>query len=875
MLASISKLWRNLFHKKTIERELDDEIRTYVDMLTAEKMATGMSPKMARRQALIDAEGIEQVKEQVREIRRGHAIEGIAADLRQALRTLRNNPGFAILATLMLALGIGATTLVFSVFYSVLLKPLPFREPDRLVQIWEARPQKGWQQASFTEANFWDVRAMSKAFEGAGAFTLADMNMTGSGDPQHLTVGRVSAQFFHILGVQPLLGRVFFTDEDQPGRDNHAVLLGHRFWITQFGASPSILGKTLRFDGQSYRVAGVLPAGEPWLNDADAFIPLVYSPAASRGSFEFSVIARLAKGVSLEGARSDLAAVCSRLAKLYPANDTGMAIKIKPASAWGADAKLRSALWVLLGAVGFLLLIACVNLANLLLARATARLREITIRSALGASRIRIIRLVLGEAFVVGFLGAGLGLLLAWQGLDLIRAANLDGIPHISEIGLNGWVLGFTLVITLLVVICSGLVPALQAPRHDLAAALREGDRSQAGNRSQYRLRSALVTSEVALSLILLIGAGLLIRSFDKLLHVNRGFQTSHRIIATVNMPGSYDGNRIDQTVRAYNSRVSSLPGVQAVAAASSRPVLGWDSGMGIVAADRPDPANGNVPWASWRFITSDYFRAMGIPLLQGRTFSEREHKGAPWRIVISQKLAELFWPGQNPIGRKAILWKGQGNEVAEVIGVVGNIRDHGLDSDPTSIVYIPYYGTGWPVAQFVVRAAESPASLVPLLRSSLAEIDPSLPLSDVRTLQDIVDASVGTKRLNTILLATFAGIALILAMTGIYGVLSYSVAKRTAEIGVRIALGANPKRIFVLIAGQGMRPILLGIAIGLGGAAALSRLLASLLFEVQPLDAATYIAVSLLIVLTALLACYIPVRRALRVDPASALREE
>ena len=429
MFVAISRLWRNLFDKQTTERELDDEIRSYVDMLTTEKIAAGTIPEVARRQALLAAGGIEQVKEQVREARRGHAIEGIAADLRQALRTLRNNPGFAILATLMLALGIGATTLVFSVFYSVLLRPLPFKEPGRLVQIWEARPQKGWQQASFTEANFWDVRAMSKAFEDVGAFTVADMTITGSGAPQHLTVGRVSAQFFYVLGVGPSLGRLFFPHEDQPGHDNHTVLLEHNFWVSRFGASPAILGKMLRLDGQSYRVAGVLPAGEPWLNDADAFIPLVYSPAASRGSFEFSVIARLKKGVSLEGAKSDLAAVCGRLAELYPANDTGMAIKIEPASAWGADAKLRSALWVLLGAVGFLLLIACVNLANLLLARATARQREITIRSALGASRIRIIRLVLGEAFVLGFLGAGLGLLLAWQGLDLIRAANLDGIP--------------------------------------------------------------------------------------------------------------------------------------------------------------------------------------------------------------------------------------------------------------------------------------------------------------------------------------------------------------------------------------------------------------------------------------------------------------
>ncbi len=875
MLAGISKLWRNLFDKQTIESELDEEIRGYVDMRTAEKIAAGMNPASARREALVEAGGIEQVKEQVREVRSGHTLEGIASDLRQAFRTLRNNPGFAVLAMLMLALGIGATTLVFSVFYSVLLKPLPFREPGRLVEMWEARPQKGWQQASFTEANFWDVRAMSKAFQDVGAFVTGDMNMTGSGDPQHLIVGHVSAQFFHILGVHPSLGRLFFPDEDQPGRDNHTVLLGHKFWVSRFGALPSILGKTVRLDGDDYRVTGVLPAGEPWLNDSDAFIPLVYSPAADRGGFEFSVIARLAPGVSVEAAKSDLANVCRRLALWYPKNDTGMAVKIEPASTWGADAKLRSALWVLLGAVGFLLLIACVNVANLLLARASVRTREITIRSALGASRARVIRLVLSEAFVLAFLGAGLGLLLASQGLDLIRAANLDGIPRISEIGLNGRVLGFTVIVTVFVVICSGLIPALQAPRRDIAAALREGDRGQAGNRAQYRVRSALVTSEVALSLMLLIGAGLLIRSFDKLLHVNRGFQTDHRILATINMPGSYTGSRVDETLRAYLSRVDSLPGVRAAAASCARPIVGWDPGMGIVAADNPNPANGNIPWASWRFITSDYFRAMGIPILKGRAFSERDRKGAPWRIVISRKLAEFFWPGQNPIGRKAILWKGQGNDVAEVIGVVGNIRDRGLDSDPTRIVYIPYYGTSWPVAQVVVRTAESPETIVPSLRSSLAGIDPSLPLSDVRTLNDIVDSSLGTKRLNTTLLATFAGIALILAMTGIYGVLAYSVAKRTAEIGVRMALGADRRKIFSLIAGQGMRSIMLGIVVGLCGAAALSHLLISLLFEVQPLDIATYAAVSLTIILTALVSCYVPIRRALRIDPASALREE
>jgi putative ABC transport system permease protein len=620
----------------------------------------------------------------------------------------------------------------------------------------------------------------------------------------------------------------------------------------------------------------VLPPGDPWLNEADVFTPMAYTPDVDNSNgFELSVIGRLRPGVWFDAARSDLKRTCLQLASLFPRQDAGMGIAIEPAARWGADSKLQRALWVLAGSVACLLLITCVNLANLMLAKAAARSRELMVRAALGASRARITRLVVTEALVVSFLGAGLGLALSFFALDLIQSVNVTGIPHLAEAAVNGWVLAVAFLTTIAVGVLSGLFPAIQAPHRNVAAALREGDRNQTGSRAQNRLRAALVAAEVALSFVLLIGAGLLFRSFAKLTHVDRGFQSENRLVFSVNLPGLSNEDRLEGLLRQFLPRVKALPGVIAAAAVNTKPIVGPDPGMGIVAAKPSDPTHANVPWASWRFITSGYFRAIGIPLLEGREFSEQDRKITIRPVVISQKLAQTLWPGENPIGKQVNLWKGQGEKLGEVVGVVGNVRDHGLDSDPTPIVYLPYYGQFSSPIQFIVHTAVPPGSVVPGLRQALTQIDASLPISDVRSLDDVVNSTLGPKRLNMSLLGVFAGLALLLAMAGIYGVLSYSVAKRTAEIGLRVALGAERKRIFGLIIGQGMRPIIVGIAVGLAISAALSRFLLDLLFEVEPTDFATYFTVAILVTVTALISCYFPARRALYVDPASALREE
>ena len=801
-------------------------------------------------------------------------MNSVLLDFRQAIRNMRKSLGSTLLAVLMLAVGIGATSAIFSVFYSVLLEPLPFPEPARLVQVWESRIKNQWNQASFTEANFWDIQDRNRTFEGIAAFHPFTANLTGLGDPEQVAGATISAGFFRVLGVKPVAGRDFLPGEDQPGHDNNVVLLRNRFWKSHFNSDPRVIGKTIRLNNKSFQVAGVLPPGEPWLDAADVFVPLVHRADADRGSFEFAVIGRLRPGVTLQTALADLQTICKSLAEEYPKDDAGMGITFGPAANWLADTELRTKLWVLMGAVGFLLLIACVNLANLLLAKATGRTREIAVRAALGANRIRIFRMVLTESLVLGLTGAIFGVLLAMLGIAAIKAADPGGIPRMDELGLNFWVLGFTLLAAIATGVLSGLVPAFQAPYKNIVTGLREGERSQTGSRGQKRLRAVLVAAEVALSLMLLVGAGLLIRSFDRLLRVDRGFQSENRLLVAVNIPGSYK-ERADELINRFLERVSTAPGVQSVAAMNSRPIVGWDPGMGIVAAERPNGDNGRFPWAGWRIVSSEYFRTLGIPRLKGRTFNPHDEIGKPWRVIISKRLADTLWPGEDPVGHQALLWKGQSNFPAEVVGVVGNQHERGLEADPTLTVYLPSYGSGPGPVQFAVHTAASPTALMPVLRFILKGIDPNLPLSDVQTMDEVVSRSVAPRRFNMLLLTIFAGVALMLALVGVYGVLAYSVGRRTAEIGLRVALGATPRSVLALIVGQGMRPILVGIGIGLAGAVGLSHFVSSLLFNVKPVDPLTYGAVALLVTVAALLSCYVPALRALGVDPVAALRQE
>jgi predicted permease len=797
-------------------------------------------------------------------------------DIRHGLRTLRRVPGLAAVAVITLALGIGANTAIFSVIHSVLLKPLVFPESDRVVQVWAAFPERNINQMSWSHGNFWDAREMVTAFEDLGAIEFGSVNLTGHGGPERLDGVRVNVGFFRVLGVAPVAGRVLTPGEDGSGQAANVAIFSHRFWTRRFAQDPAVVGRTVTLDGAANEVIGILPAGTPYLDWADVFRPLVRTPNAQRGSWELLGIGRLKRGVTLEQARADLIRVNTELARRHPETNRGMSANVRPVNEAVTGDNTRRALWVLVGAVGFLLLIACVNLTNLLLAKAAGRTREIAIRSALGASRRRIVGLLVAESLVLAIAGAAVGLLLAVWTLDLLRASNAWGIARMDEVAINGWVLSFTTIVAVLTGVLTGLMPAVQTSRTDLVPALREGERGVAGTQRQRRLRAVLISAEVALTLALLVGAGLLLKSFVTLLRVERGFQTARRVLVELNLPQQYgadEGKRAQQFVRDFESRLASLPDVVSVGVVSGRPMSPGSTGMGIVAADRPEVRE--IPWATWRVITKDYFRTMGVQVLKGRSFDERDIVAKPWRIVVSQRLAEQLWPDQDPVGRQALLWRGQGNRPAEVIGVVGNMRERGISQPPTLAVYFPAYGASLDNMHFVIHTSASVETLTPMLRSLLSNIDPALPLSNVETLEEVVSRSTASRRLTLLLLSAFAATALALALVGIFGVTSYSVSRQTAEIGIRVALGASHDRVLRAIVLQAMKPVVTGIALGLVSALLLSRVIENLLFSTSSRDPMIYAAVAALMTVTAVVACLVPARQALRVDVVAALRAE
>jgi putative ABC transport system permease protein len=799
------------------------------------------------------------------------------ADVRSGVRAMVRQPAFTAIAVLTLALGIGANAAIFSVVRSVLLRPLPFPEPDRLVQVWEARRDRGWTRSSFTHANFWDVQDMNRSFSAMGAITWGSITLAGKDSPERLDAAYVTAGFFRALGVTPIAGRTLAEGEDRAGADTRIAILSHRLWTTQFGADRGIVGRTITLSGAGYRVIGVLPPGTPWLDAGDLFLPLTRGPNEDRGSFELSVVGRLAPTATIESARADLDRVARQLASQY-VEAKGMGVTIEPSEAWVASASLRRALWVLMAAVGFLLLIACVNLANMLLARATGRVRERAVRSALGASRGRIIQTAIAESLLLGVVGAAVGLGIAFGVLRLLRAFDPGDIPRLAEVAIDWPVLALTLGAALLTSIVTGLVPALRTPYHDIVAALREGERSVVGNRRTVGLRSLLVSVEVALSLILLVGAGLLVRSFGAVLSVDRGFKTENRLTFEVTLAGprnDADLARFNSTLAQLQSRLEALPQVQSVAAVSMNLLRGTGTGMGFAAQDKPSPASDAIPWAGWRMITRDYFKTLGVRLVAGRDFTEQDVIGKPWRVIISQRVAERLWPGESAVGRRIVLWKGQSEDVAEVIGVAGDMRDWDLADTPTLAVYMPYMGGGMTPVHFVVHTTAAPSTLMASVRSVIKEMTPTTPVSNVRTLDEVVGQSVAARRFTMLLLAALAAVALLLALAGVYGVLSYSVSRRRTEIGMRMALGASTSSVLRLVVSQGMRPVIIGLVVGLTGAVALSRYMATLLFGVTALDAPTYAGVALLLAAAAVLACYLPAREAMRVDVLTAIREE
>ena len=819
----------------------------------------------------------------VRQEYRPPALHGPAAarrfpvlerNVRETLRVLRRQPAYAAAVIGMLALGLGSSIAIFSVVYGVLLKPLPFPDADRLVQIFTTAPRTAVATVTMTEANFWDLRDLQQSLEAIGAWRGTSFTLTGSGGPRRVRAARVSVGFFRALAIRPAAGRIFAPGEDDPGANRDRVLLGHALWQEQFAADPGIVGTHLTLDGRPHEVVGVLPSGSPWLDSAEVFVPFIRRTNANRDRWEYTVIGRIKPGIGFAAAVADLERAAAVLAERYPVNK-GQSVSVEPSSAWIANDTLRRTLWLLLGAAGLLLVIAAVNVTSLLLAHASSRMRESAVRAALGASRGDLVRERITESLVLSTFAAIVGLAIASGLLSLLRWADPGGIPRLNEVQLDGWAVLFGVGAALIVGVGTGVVPGLHVPVTNITGALRSGGRGATGDRRQDRLRAIFVAAEVALSLVLLVGAGLLVRSLQQVLTNERGFATENRLTATISLPASYGESRLEQTATDILASVERHPDVISAAVVSGLPLARGSTGLGVVPGDRSF-GDSDVPWATWRLVSRNYFQTMGLPLVSGRTFTEQDIVGKPWRVVISKRLADEFWPAQNPIGRTLVLWKGQSDERGEIIGVVGDMRERGLELEPTLAVYFPAYGAlGGTTLQLVVHTRTDSEFFVPALRQVVQAIDPTLPISGLRPLDALVAASIGTRRFTMLLLAAFAAVALVLALAGVYGVLAYSIARRTPEIGVRLALGAAHGRVLQQVIGRGLRPVLIGGALGLVGAFWLSQLMTSLLFEITARDPLTYIVVCAALLITALLASYLPARQVLHVDPVTALRND
>jgi len=835
-------------------------------------------------------------------------MEALWRDLRHSLRMLLKKRGFTAAAVLTLALGIGANTAIFSVINAVLLRPLPFSDPDRLVVLWQTDPNSTPSRRPFSFPNFTDVEEQNQSFEEIGAWTSSldtRVNLTGDPEPEAVQAAMVSESFFRILGVKPREGRTFLPDEDTEGGPR-AVVISHGLWQRRFGGDPQLTGKTLMLDGNSYTVIGIMPAGfafPKFPRAADVWVALSREPDPTqfrkyaRGATFLNVIARLKPTIKQEQAQAELDTIAGRLEQAYPHFNAGLGVGLSPLSRQVVG-ELKNGLLILLGAVAFVLLIACANVANLLLARATARRKEIAIRMALGASRGRIVRQLFTESLLLGLMGGAVGLLLALWGVDLLAAIPYNApspvVPYTvsaDQIGLDGAVLGFTLGLSLLTAIIFGLIPALQATRTDLNRSLKEGSSRSMGRSRRYDIRGLLVVFEMAGSLVLLIAAGLMIKSFLGLLEVDPGFKPDHVLTAEVTLPRSQYANK-QQIVSFYErllDRVKTLPNVQSVGAVSALPLSGRDSGSDFFIEGQPPLPPDKENNTYYRVISPGYFQAMSIPLLDGRSFTERDREEGGRVAIINESMARRFWPGDNPIGKRlalsleALTFPAPNRPpvfdipgaMREIVGVVKDVRHYGLTSAPQPEMFLPYMQQSAREMSLVVRTGGDPSSLSRGLQAEVLAIDPAQPLSQIRTMPQLLEESVAKPRFNLLLLAIFAAVALSLAAVGMYGVISYSVAQRTHEIGLRIALGAEATDVVKMVVGQAMVLNLTGLGLGLFAAFAITRVMSGLLYGVSATDPAIFAEISLLLTGVALAASFIPARRAAGVDPMVALRHE
>jgi putative ABC transport system permease protein len=881
MLDDLFFRLRSLVRRKTVEAEMEDELRFHTERQLEKYLNAGMSRERALRRVRMDFGGLEQVKEDCRDARSVSLVETLAQDLRYGCRTLLKSPGFAVAALLTLALGIGANTAIFSVVYGILLRPLPFRDPAHLVLLNETTPRVG--QVSVSYPNFQDWRAQSRTFSEMAAVSNVHFNMTGIGQPENIGGLAVSPNLLPMAGVRPVIGRSFTPDEEKAGTPP-VLILSYDLWQSHFGADRRAVGKTVRLDSRVFTIIGVLPPGFRWVEKCDVMVPMgVWATsnggANSRGDRgDMLVVGRLAPGVRIGQARTEMEGIAARLALAYPEANYQFGVNLQPLrEVFSGD--VRPAMLVLLGAAIFVLLVACANVANLFMMRGAVRAREMALRIAIGASGGRIVRQILTESFLVALLGGLAGVGLAVAGVPAIARLIPPDTLAGARVDVNGAVLLFSAGLVIVSMFAFGLAPALDSKSGDLQSELKEGGKATSGG-GRNRWRNLLATSEIALALILLVGAGLMMKSLHRLLSVDSGFRAERVLKLEMSLQtAQYDKDAAligfwQQTL----DRVRTLPGVESAAVGTAIPLTGDHWRTDITVEGLPLPKLGSFPHPDMHIVSPDYEKTLGIRMLRGRGFTDSDREGAPQVALVNATVAQRLFAGADPVGRRFTfgrLQAGRPPKWVTIVGVVADTRMYGLANPARLEVYLPFRQSPPNGMVLLVKSRQEPDTLVSAIRAVVASIDKEQPIFGISTMQEVVNASISTRRVTLMLLGLFSGLALVLAAIGIYGVVSYSVAQRTKEIGIRMALGAQPGDVLRLVLAQGGKIAAAGIAIGGAASLVFTRLLTKLLYSVSTGDPATFAAVAFALALVALVACWIPARRTLRVDPLVALRHE
>jgi predicted permease len=885
MFRRLTTYLRALLHKDKVERDMDQELRFHLDMEIEANVERGMSLAQARRDALLKFGGVEKFKEECRDVRGAPLVDSLLQDVRYGARILFRNPGFTVLAVLTLALGIGANTAIFSVIYGVLMKPLPYADGNQLVIVQQQAPLAGVNNVPFSVKEIQDYREQSQTLHDVVEHHTMSFTLLGGNEPQRVQTGVVSANFFDVLGVKPLLGRTFVEADEQHGADA-VLVLSYQYWRSSHGGDPAIVGKTFQMNNRPHTVIGVLPPIPQYPNEQDVYMPTSQCPTRSSEQFKsdrnsrmMSVFGRLNPDVPVTQAQADLSTLASNLQKQYPDSypaNRGYAARVVPLRD-ELTRRAKPTFLILLGTAGLVLLIASANVANLTLARLMRREREMAIRAALGAGRGRLIRQLLTESTLLSVAGGALGLLLAAGGLQLLVSFAARFTTRASEISIDGLVLLFTLLVSVGTGLIFGLMPAFSSDHH-LTGTLKEGgSRSSAGLKRQ-RMRNLLIVAQVGVSFILLIWAGLMLRSLIKLQHVNPGFDPE-RVLAMRISPNWSKYNMKETTALLIRilDKTRSAPGVLSAALGSTFPMnqLGITSGpfnRGFQIEGQAVPEGQLAPQADFRSASTDYFETVRQPLVRGRTFSEGDNDKAVPVAVINQATARHRWGDDDPLGRRITL--DGGKTWLTIVGVVGDVRQYGLDREPADEIYVPLLQAGF-AGNLLVRTTADPMSIANLMREAVYQVDSETAIDRVQTLEQVRSDAVASPRLTAILLAMFAGLALIITAAGIAGVMALSVNQRTHELGVRLALGATPGKVLGMVMRQGMSFVLIGLSVGIIGALALGRLMSSLLFAVEPTDPITFLSVALVLIVVAAAACFVPARRVTSIDPMLALRSE